>query len=189
MKTKDLDETRWIELAQYIYKEDPAATSWQEVYELYPGIRALRDHALAHALYLEGEQFEARRLSEKSKRETGIEIHPGAEIGDNLFIDHGMGIVIGETAQIGDQVKIYHGVTLGGTGKEKGRKRHPTIKDYVEIGTGATILGNVTIGHHSKVGAGAVVLEDVPPYATAVGVPARIILHDKNWNRIGEYEI
>ena len=172
MKTKDLDETRWIELAQYIYQEDPAATSWQEVYELYPGIQALRDHAQAHALYLEGEKFEARRLSEKSKRETGIEIHPGAEIGDNLFIDHGMGIVIGETAEIGDGVMLYHGVTLGGQVLTQ-TKRHPTIEDNVTIGAGAKVLGPITIGEGSAIGANAVVTKDVPAENIAVGIPAK----------------
>lgn len=178
-----------LELAQYIYEHDPAATSPKEVMDLYPGFKAIANHLQAHALYLEGEFYEARKLSEISRTATGIEIHPGARLGKNIFIDHGMGVVIGETAILGDRVKLYHGVTLGGTGNEKGSKRHPTIQHDVEIGANATLLGNITIGHHAKVGAGAVVLKDVPPYATAVGVPARIILHDKNWNRIGEYQI
>lgn len=169
---------KWINLAQYIYQLDPAATSWEEVYELYPGFKAVRDHATARSLYLQDKKYEARKISEDSRKETGIEIHPGAQIGDHVFIDHGMGVVIGETAIIGDRVKMYHGVTLGGTGNEKGVKRHPTIEHDVEIGTGATILGDITIGHHSKVGAGAVVLKDVPPYSTAVGIPARIIPRD-----------
>lgn len=177
------------ELAQYIYEKDPAASSWQEVYDLYPGFKAVMSHHQAHRLYQAGEVYEARKLSEESRRETGIEIHPGARLGRELFIDHGMGVVIGETAVVGDRVKLFHGVTLGGTGNEKGRKRHPSIHDDAEIGANATLLGNITVGHHAKVGAGAVVLHDVPPYATAVGVPARIILHDKDWNRIGEYQI
>ncbi len=177
------------ELAQYIYEKDPAASSWQEVYDLYPGFKAVMSHHQAHHLYQMGEVYEARKLSEVSRHETGIEIHPGARLGHDLFIDHGMGVVIGETAVVGDRVKLFHGVTLGGTGNEKGRKRHPSIHDDAEIGANATLLGNITVGHHAKVGAGAVVLHDVPPYATAVGVPARIILHDKHWNRIGEYQI
>lgn len=180
---------KWIDLAEYIFRQDPAATSWEEVYELYPGFKAVRDHSTAHRLYLEGKKYEARKLSEDSRFHTGIEIHPGAQLGDYIFIDHGMGVVIGETAQIGDRVKIYHGVTLGGTGKEKGAKRHPTIENDVEIGTGATLLGDIRIGHHSKIGARSVVLTDVPPYSTAVGAPARIIRHDAQWNRIGHYQI
>ncbi|XJS10450.1 serine O-acetyltransferase EpsC [Aerococcaceae bacterium WGS1372] len=188
-KLNQYDNPQAVSLAKFIYERDPAATSWQEVYDLYPGFKAVANHFEAHRLYKEGDVYEARKLSEQSRTQTGIEIHPGAQIGENLFIDHGMGVVIGETAIVGDNVKMYHGVTLGGTGSEKGRKRHPTIQDDVEIGANATLLGNITIGHHAKVGAGAVVLVDVPPYATAVGVPARIILHDKNWNRIGEYQI
>lgn len=178
-----------LELAQYIYENDPAATSVEEVTDLYPGFKAVKNHLEAHKLYLEGEIYEARKLSEVSRTETGIEIHPGAKLGKKIFIDHGMGVVIGETAILGDRAKLYHGVTLGGTGNEKGKKRHPTIQHDVEIGANATLLGNITVGHHAKIGGGAVVLKDVPPYATAVGVPARIILHDKNWNRIGEYQI
>lgn len=182
-------EEKAISLAKFIYEKDPAATSWQEVYDLYPGFKAVMDHHEAHRLYQAGELYEARKLSELSRKETGIEIHPGAQLGEDIFIDHGMGVVIGETAIVGDRVKLYHGVTLGGTGSEKGLKRHPSIHHDAEIGANATLLGNITVGHHAKVGAGAVVLHDVPPYATAVGVPARIILHDKNWNRIGEYQI
>lgn len=177
------------ELAHFIYEQDPAATSWQEVYDLYPGFKAVMNHHKAQQLYQAGEVYEARKVSEAFRHETGIEIHPGATLGRDVFIDHGMGVVIGETAIVGDRVKLYHGVTLGGTGSEKGVKRHPTIQHDAEIGANATLLGNITVGHHAKVGAGAVVLHDVPPYATAVGVPARIILHDKNWNRIGEYQI
>lgn len=188
-KLNQYTDPKAISLAKYIYENDPAATSWQEVYDLYPGFKAVMNHHAAHQLYKKGEVYEARKLSEQSRTRTGIEIHPGAQIGDNLFIDHGMGVVVGETAIVGNNVKMYHGVTLGGTGNEKGRKRHPTIQDDVEIGANATLLGNITIGHHAKIGAGAVVINDVPPYATAVGMPARIILHDKNWNRIGEYQI
>lgn len=182
-------EEKAISLAKFIYEKDPAATSWQEVYDLYPGFKAVMDHHEAHRLYQAGELYEARKLSELSRKETGIEIHPGAQLGEDIFIDHGMGVVIGETSIVGNRVKLYHGVTLGGTGSEKGLKRHPSIHHDAEIGANATLLGNITVGHHAKVGAGAVVLHDVPPYATAIGVPARIILHDKNWNRIGEYQI
>lgn len=169
---------RWMAVAEEIYRKDPAATCPREVYELYPGLQALMDHDIAHLLYLKGEKLEARRIAEQSRRETGIEIHPGAQLADTVFIDHGLGVVIGETAIVGEHVLIYHGVTLGGVGQTKGVKRHPTIEDHVLIGTGATILGNITIGHHARIGAGAVVLEDVPAYATAVGVPAKIIPHD-----------
>lgn len=182
-------EEKAISLAKFIYEKDPAATSWQEVYDLYPGFKAVMDHHEAHRLYQAGELYEARKLSELSRKDTGIEIHPGAQLGEDIFIDHGMGVVIGETSIVGNRVKLYHGVTLGGTGSEKGLKRHPSIHHDAEIGANATLLGNITVGHHAKVGAGAVVLHDVPPYATAIGVPARIILHDKNWNRIGEYQI
>lgn len=166
-------------LAQHIYEQDAAATSVEEVADLYPGYKAVMNHYQAHQLYLDGELYEARKISEISRSETGIEIHPGAQLGDNIFIDHGMGVVIGETAVVGDRVKMYHGVILGGTGNEKGVKRHPTIEHDVEIGTNASILGDITIDHHAKIGAGAVVLKDVPAYATAVGVPARIVLKDK----------
>lgn len=189
LESMEDNEDKWIRLAKIIYDNDPAAHSWQEVYDLYPSIKALRAHEQAHYYYNNGDYYLARQLAEESRRETGIEIHPGAQLSDTVFIDHGMGVVIGETAVISDNVKLFHGVTLGGVGREKGCKRHPTIQDHVEIGAGAKLLGNITIGHHSKIGANAVVLEDVPPYATAVGMPARIILHDKNWNRIGDYVI
>ncbi|AEA01136.1 putative serine O-acetyltransferase [Aerococcus sp. Group 1] len=185
----DASENKWVRLSKIIYDNDPAAHSWQEVYDLYPSIKALRAHEQAHHYYNNGDYYLARQLAEEARKETGIEIHPGAKLSDTVFIDHGMGVVIGETAIISDNVKLFHGVTLGGVGNEKGCKRHPTIQDHVEIGAGAKLLGNITIGHHSKIGANAVVLEDVPPYATAVGMPARIILHDKNWNRIGDYVI
>lgn len=166
---------RWKREATYIYEQDPSCRSVWEAFFLFPGLRALRRHQRAHHHYLKKRYLYARWLSERTKQKTGIEIHPGATIGEFVFIDHGSGVVIGETAVIGNRVKLYHGVTLGGTGKEKGVKRHPTIEDDAEIGAGAIILGNVTVGHHSKVGAGAVVLSDVPPHATAVGVPARIL--------------
>lgn len=174
----DKRQAEWVEHAKYVYEIDPAATSWQEVYELYPGFKAIRNHEISHKLYQEGRKYEARKVSEMSRKETGIEIHPGAKIGKNVFIDHGMGVVIGETAVIGDNVTMYHGVTLGGRGKEKGVKRHPTVGDNVTIGVGATLLGDITIGDNAKIGAGAVVLNDVPANATAVGVPARIIEKD-----------
>lgn len=178
------ENDKWVKLAKLVFANDPAAKSWQEVYDLYPSIKALRAHEQAHHYYNNGEIYLARQLSEEARRKTGIEIHPGAQLSDTVFIDHGMGVVIGETAIVGENVKLYHGVTLGGVGNEKTAKRHPTIQDHVEIGAGAKILGNITIGHHSKIGANAVVLQDVPPYSTAVGMPAHIILHDENWNRL-----
>ena len=142
---------------------------------LYQGFHILIFHKIAHFLYEYKLYFLARLVSQFARFITGIEIHPGAKIGKRLFIDHGMGIVIGETAEIGDNVTIFHGVTLGGIGGEKGEKRHPTVEDDVMIGAGAKILGPITIGKGAKIGANAVVLEDVPPYTTAVGAPARII--------------
>ncbi|AXY26532.1 serine acetyltransferase [Suicoccus acidiformans] len=165
-------------LATYIYQEDAAAHSIEEAYRYYPGVTALVMHERAHMHYQRGNFLLARKISEQARFLTGIEIHPGAQIDEPIFIDHGTGLVIGETSIIGPRVKLFHGVTLGGTGKEKDVKRHPTVEHDVLIGTGATILGDVRIGHHSKIGAGALVLEDVPPYATAVGVPARIIQRD-----------
>ncbi len=156
-----------------IKEKDPAVNSNLEVF-LYPSFKALIWHNLASYLYRKKHFFLARYICEKTKRKTGIEIHPGAKIGKNLFIDHGTGVVIGETTIIGNNVMLYHGVTLGGTGKDKG-KRHPTIKDGVLIGTGAKILGNITIGENSKIGANAVVLKDVPPNSTVVGIPGKII--------------
>lgn len=179
----------WINEARYIYEEDPAAHSVLEVYLLYPGLRALRAHAKAKSHWEAGRYFRARAISERTKTRTGIEIHPGASIGDHVFIDHGDGVVIGETAIVGDRVTIFHGVTLGGTGKEKGVKRHPTVEHDAIIGAHAIVLGDITIGHHAKVGAGAVVLQDVPPYATAVGVPARIIPHDEAAGENEEFRI
>lgn len=161
-----------------VLKEDPAARSKLEVFLLYPSINALIVYRIAHKLYNKKCFFLARLLSQLARFFTGIEIHPGAKIGKGLFIDHGMGVVIGETAEVGDNVTIYHGVTLGGTGKDKG-KRHPTVKDNVIIGSGAKVLGPITIGNNVKVGANSVVLKDVPDNATAVGMPAKIIIKDK----------
>lgn len=157
-----------------ILKNDPAARNSLEVFLLYPSVNAVIMYRISHELYKIKLYFLARMVSQIARFFTGIEIHPGAKIGKGLFIDHGMGVVIGETAEVGDNVILYHGVTLGGTGKHKG-KRHPTIGNNVVIGTGAKILGPVTVGDYAKVGANAVVLKDIPEYATAVGVPARII--------------
>lgn len=158
-----------------VMENDPAARSKIEVFLLYPCIHALIAYRVAHFFYKHKCFFIARLISQISRSITGIEIHPGATIGRGLFIDHGMGVVIGETAEVGDDVMIYHGVTLGGTGKDKG-KRHPTIGNNVIIGTGAKVLGPINIGNDSKIGANAVVLKDVPEGATAVGAPARNII-------------
>ncbi len=153
---------------------DPAARSTAEILLLYPGIRAMRSHRRAHWCYTHGHKLLARWISQASRRRTGIEIHPGATIGKGLFIDHGSGVVIGETAVVGDNCTIYQGVTLGGTGKQTG-KRHPTLGDNVMVGAGAKLLGNFTVGSGSRIAAGAVVLADVPENATAVGVPAKVV--------------
>ena len=155
---------------------DPAARSTAEILLLYPGIRAMRSHRRAHWCYTHGHKLLARWISQASRR-TGIEIHPGATIGKRLVIDHGMGIVIGETAEIGDDCLIFHGVTLGGTGKEIG-KRHPTIGNNVLIGTGAKVLGPFRVGDNSRIAANSVVLSEVPDNSTAVGVPAKIVRID-----------
>ena len=156
---------------------DPAARSSLEILLLYPGFKAIRMHRRAHFYYTHGLHFLARYVSQKAARRTGIEIHPGATIGRRLVIDHGTGIVIGETTEIGDDVLIYQGVTLGGTGKDTG-KRHPTIGNNVMISSGAKVLGPFKIGDNSRVAAGAVVLEEVPPNSTVVGVPARVVRQD-----------
>ena len=156
---------------------DPAARSALEVLLLYPGLKAVRSHRRAHWCYTHGLHFLARLISQASRRRTGIEIHPGATIGKRLVIDHGMGLVIGETAEIGDDCLIYHGVTLGGTGKDVG-KRHPTIGNNVLIGTGAKVLGPIVIGDNSRVAANSVVLREIPENCTAVGIPARIARQD-----------
>lgn len=156
---------------------DPAARNWLEVVLVYPGFHALLMHRVAHWLWRHRLLLIARIVAHINRFLTGIEIHPGAKIGPGCFIDHGMGVVIGETCEIGDNVTIYQGVTLGGTGHEKG-KRHPTIEDNVLIATGAKVLGAITIGENSKVGAGSVVLKDVPPNCTVVGIPGRIVKQD-----------
>ncbi|MHB1393979.1 MAG: serine O-acetyltransferase EpsC [Clostridia bacterium] len=157
-----------------IFERDPAAKSYLEVILCYPGLHAVICHRVAHGLYQRKVFLLARLLSQMSRFFTGIEIHPGAVVGRRLFIDHGSGIVIGETAEVGNDVTLYQGVTLGGTGKDKG-KRHPTIGHNVTIGSGAKVLGPITIGHNAKIGAGAVVVRCIPPNSTAVGVPAHIV--------------
>lgn len=157
-----------------VLERDPAARSKAEVFLLYPGIQAVMWHRLAHFFYKKNMKFLARWISQSVRFWTGIEIHPGATIGKGLFIDHGMGVIIGETTVIGDDCTIYQGVTLGGTGKEKG-KRHPTLGNNVMVGSGAKVLGPFTVGDNSKIAAGAVVLSEVPPNSTCVGVPARVI--------------
>ncbi len=157
-----------------IRERDPAARSNAQIFALYSGFHALVYYRVAHWFQLRGRYGVARWISQRARHKTGIEIHPGATIGKGLFIDHGMGVVIGETAEIGDNVTIYQGVTLGGTGKDTG-KRHPTIGDGVVIGAGAKVLGPFKVGSGAKIAAGAVVLDEVPPNATAVGVPARIV--------------
>ena len=172
----------WLDESRHILKEDAAAHSVWEVYFVYPSIRALKSHHRAKKWLERGFPIVARFISERAKNKTGIEIHPGAQIGRHVFIDHGTGVVIGETAIVEEGVTIFHGVTLGGTGKVKDVKRHPTIKKGAIIGAGATVLGDVTIGEYAKIGAGAVVLKDVPAYATAVGIPARIIEQNSSMN-------
>ncbi len=158
---------------QVIKERDPAIKSPWEVL-LYPSFRVMLSYRKAHKQYLKGHFFRARKISQKAARRTGIEIHPGAVIGKGFFIDHGSGVIIGETTIIGDNVTLYHGVTLGGTGKETG-KRHPTLCDNVMVSAGAKVIGSFTIGENSKIGAGSVVLEEVPPNCTVVGVPGRIV--------------
>lgn len=157
-----------------VRERDPAARSALEILLLYPGLKAVRMYRRAHWLHNRGFKFLARWISQRAAKKTGIEIHPAAKIGKRLFIDHGTGVVIGETTEIGDDVLIYQGVTLGGTGKEVG-KRHPTIGNNVMISAGAKVLGPFKVGDNSRIAAGAVVLEEVPPDCTVVGVPARIV--------------
>lgn len=159
-----------------IKRRDPALREEKEVF-LYPYVKALYWYRIANELYKKGEFYKARKISQKIARKTGIEIHPGAQIGEGFFIDHGHGVVIGETTIIGNNVTLYQGVTLGGTGHETG-KRHPTIEDNVMISTGAKVLGSITIGENSKIGAGSVVVSDVPPNSTVVGVPGKVIKRD-----------
>lgn len=162
-----------------VLENDPAARTKLEVFLLYPCIHALFAYRIAHFLFKYKCFFLARLISQISRFLTGIEIHPGATIGKGLFIDHGMGVVIGETAEIGDDVMLYHGVTLGGTGKDKG-KRHPTVGNNVTIGAGAKVLGPIKIGENAKIGSNAVVLKDVPSGATTVGIPARNIVRTQS---------
>lgn len=156
-----------------IQERDPAIKSPMEVL-LYPSFQVMLRYRIAHKLYLKKHYFLARWISQRAARKTGIEIHPGATIGKGLFIDHGSGVIIGETAIIGDNVTLYQGVTLGGTGKETG-KRHPTLEDNVMVSAGAKIIGSFTVGENSKIGAGSVVLKPVPPNSTVVGVPGRVV--------------
>jgi len=162
------------EQIQTIFREDPAAKSVLEVFLCYPGFHAILLHRLAHKLYTMKVPLLPRVISQFSRTLTGIEIHPGAKIGRRFFIDHGMGVVVGETAEIGDDVLLYQGVTLGGTGKERG-KRHPTVGNHVVIGTGAKVLGNIRVGDCVKIGAGSVVVHPVPDHSTVVGIPGRVV--------------
>ena len=166
--------TRLGETLRAYQARDPAARSRLEIFLLYPGVHATIYHRIAHFFYVRRLKFLARLVSQWSRMWTGIEIHPGARIGRRLVSDHGMGIVIGETAEIGDDCLIYHGVTLGGTGKDQG-KRHPTIGNNVLVSTGAKVLGPFTVGDNARIAANAVVLSEIPPNATAVGVPARVV--------------
>ncbi|MEW6274302.1 MAG: serine O-acetyltransferase [Bacillota bacterium] len=168
---------------QAVFDRDPAAKNLLEVLLCYPGLHAVIFHRIAHFFYRRRLFLIARLISHISRFLTQIEIHPGARIGEGFFIDHGAGVVIGETTEIGDNVTIYQGVTLGGTGKEKG-KRHPTIGNNVVISTGAKILGSITVGDNSKIGAGSVVLKNVPPNSTVVGVPGRVVVRDGQ--RVGD---
>lgn len=161
---------------QIIFKRDPAARNWWEVLFCYPGLQALFWHRIAHWLYCQQIPFIPRGISYLVRFVTGIEIHPGAKIGKGAFIDHGMGVVIGETAIVGDYATIYQGVTLGGTGKEYG-KRHPTVGQNVVVGAGAKVLGNIEIGDNVRIGAGSVVLRNIPADCTVVGIPGRIVRH------------
>ena len=168
---------RMKEDMDFVFEQDLVARKYFEVFLTYSGLHAVWFHRIAHAFYNKRLFFLARVISQVSRFFTGIEIHPGAKIGRRLFIDHGMGVVIGETCEIGDNVTIYQGVTLGGTGKEKG-KRHPTVKDNALISTGAKVLGSITIGENAKVGGGSVVLKDVPANSTVVGIPGKVIVQD-----------
>lgn len=175
-----------VEDIKCVFERDPAARSILEVVLCYPGFHAILFHRIAHFFYNKRLFLLARIISQISRALTGIEIHPGARIGKRFFIDHGMGVVIGETTEIGDNVTLYQGVTLGGTGKEKG-KRHPTIGNNVVIGAGAKVLGSIEIGDNTKIGAGAVVVKPVPPNCTVVGVPGRVVI--KDGNRVDEVDL
>lgn len=168
-----------------VKQRDPAAKNSIEIFFLYPGLKAIRMHRRAHWFYEHNMHFMARYISQRAARKTNIEIHPGAKIGRRFFIDHGTGVVIGETAEIGDDVTIYQGVTLGGTGKDKG-KRHPTIGNNVMIGAGAKVLGPFTVGNNCNIAAGSVVLDAIPDNCTAVGSPARIVR--RNGIRVDELD-
>lgn len=174
--------SRIKEEVRVIQERDPAIKSPMEVL-LYPSFQVMLRYRVAHKLYLKKHYFLARWISQRAARKTGIEIHPGATIGKGLFIDHGSGVIIGETAIIGDNVTLYQGVTLGGTGKETG-KRHPTLEDNVMVSAGAKIIGSFTVGENSKIGAGSVVLKPVPPNCTVVGVPGRIVKRDNKKPRM-----
>lgn len=163
---------------EYIMENDPAARTKLEVFLLYPSIHARLAHMISHFLYKKNLLFLARLISQIARFLTAIEIHPGATLGAGILIDHGMGVVIGETAELGDRITIYHGTTLGGTGKEKG-KRHPTVGDNVVIGAGSKVLGNIKIGSNSKIGANSVVLDDVPEGATVVVIPGKVVKINK----------
>jgi len=171
-----------------VFERDPAARSRWEVVTCYPGFHALIAHRLSHGLWAAGLKWLARWVAHGARWLTGIEIHPGARIGRRFFIDHGMGVVIGETAEIGDDCTIYHGVTLGGTTWNKG-KRHPTLKDGVVIGAGAKVLGPITIGEQAKIGSNAVVVKDVPPRATAIGIPARLVETQETSGQFAAYAV
>lgn len=175
------EKQKWLEdvadTVVAVKQRDPAARSTAEILLLYSGVHAMMAYRVANRLHREGHFFSARAISQLARHFTGIEIHPGATIGKGLFIDHGMGVVIGETAEIGNDCTIYQGVTLGGTGKDVG-KRHPTLGNNVMIGAGAKVLGPVTVGSNSKIAAGAVVLREVPENCTAVGIPAKVVRRD-----------
>jgi len=171
-----------------VFERDPAARNTWEVITCYPGFHAMMTHRLAHALWGAGAKWLARFVSHFGRWATGIEIHPGATIGRRFFIDHGMGVVIGETAEIGDDCTLYHGVTLGGTSWNKG-KRHPTLGKGVVIGAGAKVLGPITVGDQAKIGSNAVVVKDVPPGATAVGIPARVVQAADTNGRFAAYAV
>lgn len=168
---------RMAEDVRMVQEQDPAAESAFVIWLTYPGLHAVWRHQREHRLWVKGHRGLARWLAQHTRNRTGVEIHPGAQIGRRLFIDHAMGVIIGETAIVGDDCTIYQGVTLGGTGNETG-KRHPTIGNHVMIGTGASVLGNITIGDNCKIGGGAVVVKDTPANCTLVGIPAKIIIKD-----------
>jgi len=178
---------RMREDIQAVFERDPAARSTLEVVLAYPGIHAIWSYRIAHWLWNHHLKLLGRLVSEAARFVNGIEIHPGAKIGRRLFIDHGMGVVIGETTEIGDDVLIYQGVSLAGTSLKK-EKRHPTIEDHVMVSTGASVIGPVTIGHHSRIGAGAVVVSSAPPYSTIVGIPGKVIERESARHEVAELD-